>query len=65
MTQANGKSLVDQILDAWFAELESAEEFDGSAIAQLRELASSGAIKKPAQVTEAVKVIPEVQDETT
>lgn len=60
----NSKSLVEQIINAWFAELEGAEEFDASAIERLKDLASTKALRKPAQVTKAIKVVPEVQDET-
>jgi hypothetical protein len=59
-----GKSLVDQIIDTWFAELEDAQEFDASTIGRLRRLASSGTLRKPTQVTKAIKVALEVQDET-
>jgi hypothetical protein len=65
MTEAtSSKSLVEQIINAWFAELENAEEFDASTIGQLKNLASAKALRKPTQVTKAIKVIPEVQDET-
>ncbi len=55
---ASSKSLVDQIMKVWFAELESTKEFDVSTIERLKHLASSGTLKKPAQVTKAVKVVP-------
>lgn len=61
---ANSKSLVDQIIDAWFAELEGISEFDASTIERLKHLASRGVLTKPAQVTKAIEVISEVQNET-
>jgi len=66
MTRAAiSKSLVDQIIGAWFEGLEGADEFDDSTIDQLKKLASGGTIRKPAQVIKAIKVLPEVQDETS
>jgi hypothetical protein len=62
--EITNKSIVDQILEVWFAELENTREFDASTIERLKHLASSGALKKPAQVKKATKVIPEVQNET-
>jgi hypothetical protein len=58
------KSIVDQIMDAWFAELENTKEFDASTVERLKHLASRRTLKKPAQVTKAIKVVSEVQDET-
>jgi len=54
--EATKKSLVDQIMDAWFAELEGAKEFDALTIEGLKHLASSGTLKKPAQVKKVVLV---------
>jgi len=53
----SSKSLVDQIIDAWLAELEGTSEFDTSTIERLKHLASSGTLKKPVQVTKAVRVV--------
>jgi hypothetical protein len=58
------RSIVDQVMDAWFAELENTKEFDASTIERLKHLASRGTLKKPAQVTKAIKVVSEGQDET-
>jgi hypothetical protein len=49
------KSIVDQIIEVWFAELESTKEFDASTIGRLKHLASSRTLKKHAQVTKAIK----------
>ena len=58
MTEAVGsKPLVDQIIDAWFAGLEDTNEFDASTIESLKHLASSGTLKKPAQVKKAILVV--------
>jgi len=54
--EATKKSLVDQIMDAWFAELESTKEFDALSIERLKDLASSGTLKKPAQVKKVIVV---------
>jgi hypothetical protein len=59
----SGQSLIEQITDVWFAELESAGEFDASTVDQLKRLVSKRTVK-PAQVLKAVKVLPEVPDET-
>ena len=61
---ASSKSLVDQIIGAWFAELEGISEFDASTIERLKHLASRGALRKPAQVIKAIKIVSEVQNET-
>lgn len=62
--EITNKSIVDQIMEVWFAELENTKEFDASTIERLKHLASRGTLKKPAQVTKAIKVVSEVQDET-
>ena len=61
---ASRTSLLDEITDRLFTELEDAEEFDAETIERLRQWASSGALKKHRQVTKAIRVGLEVQNET-
>jgi len=52
------KSLVEQILDRMFANLEEREEFDKQVIQELKRLATTGNLQKAAQVTKAIKSAP-------
>jgi len=54
--ETSNKSLVDQTIDAWFVELESRKEFDAPTIERLKHLASSGTLKKPAQLKKVIVV---------
>lgn len=49
------KSLVEQIFDEMFTSIEGQREFDDQTIQKFRQLAISGGLKKPAQVTNAIK----------
>jgi len=49
------KSLVEQILDDMFANIEQQEEFDADTVQRLKQLAASGNLKKAAQVIRAIK----------
>ena len=49
------KSLVEQILDDMFANIERQEEFDADTAQRLKRLAASGNLKKAAQVIRAIK----------
>lgn len=51
------KSLVEQILDEMFASIEGQKEFDDRTIQHLKKLAISGDLKKPPQVTKAIKSV--------
>jgi len=50
------KSIVDQIMDVWFADLRTKKEFDVPTIEKLEHLASRRDLRKPAQVTEAIRL---------
>jgi len=52
------KSLVEQIFDQMFANLEGREEFDKETIDKLKHLAASGDLQKPARVTKVIKSAP-------
>ena len=58
------KSLLEQILDEMFANLEKRDEFDSNAIHKLRQLASSGNLTKQREVTEAIRFTSEVFHES-
>lgn len=49
------KSLVEQILDEMFTSIGEREVFDAQTIQKLRQLATSGELKKPALVTKVIK----------
>jgi hypothetical protein len=49
------KSLVEQILDDMFANIEELEEFDAELLQRLKQLAVSGNLKKAPQIIRAVK----------
>jgi phosphoenolpyruvate carboxylase len=49
------KSLVEQILDEMFADIEGRDVFDKQVIQKLRQLAESGDLKKPANVIKVIK----------
>lgn len=49
------KSLVEQILDDMFANIEQQEAFDPDTVQRLKQLAASGNLKKAAQVIRAIK----------
>jgi predicted PP-loop superfamily ATPase len=52
------KSLVEQILDEMFANVEPRKEFDKDTIDKLKHLAASGGLDKVARVTEVIKSAP-------
>lgn len=56
--EITSRSIVDQIMEAWFAELENGKEFDASTIARLKHLASSETLRKHAQLRKAITVVP-------
>ncbi len=51
------KSLIEQIFDEMFASIEGREggEYDAETIQKLKQLASSGDLKRAPQVTEAIR----------
>ncbi len=49
------KSLVEQIFDEMFKNIEGREEFDVQTIEKLKQLAKSGDLVKPTQVIEIIK----------
>jgi len=49
------KSLVEQIFDEMFVEIEGRDVFDEQGIEKLKQLAASGELKKPAIVTRVIK----------
>lgn len=49
------KSLLEQIFDEMFADIEGREEFDAQAIQHLKQLAISGDLMKAKKVTKAIK----------
>jgi len=53
------KSLVEQIFDEMFVQLEGRVEFDTTAIQKLRQLTISGNLSKATRVTEAIKAASE------
>ena len=50
------KSLIEQIIDEMFENIEKHEEFDMRTIQNLKQLASTGDIKKSSLITNTVKV---------
>jgi len=54
-------SIVDDILDRMFAELEGRNEFDEETIKNLKELRTGGNLKKAARVRQAVEPKSEAQ----
>jgi hypothetical protein len=53
------KSLVEQILDQMFIDIEKRAEFNTSLIQNLEQLASAGELTKAKQVIEAIKGLTE------
>lgn len=51
------KSLIEQIFDEMFADIEKQSEFNPQIIQKLKELAKSGRIKKPRDVVDAIKLL--------
>ena len=49
------KSLIEQIFDEMFANIEGREEFDVQTVQKLKQLARSGDLKKAPQVMKAIK----------
>jgi hypothetical protein len=49
------KSLVEQILDDMFADIEELEEFNAELLQKLKQLAVSGNLKKASQIIRAIK----------
>ena len=52
------KSLVEQILDRMFANLEERDEFDKQVVQELKDLAASGNLQKAPHVIKAIKSAP-------
>ena len=52
--QMSSKPIVDQIVDLWFSDLESRDEFGGATIERLKRLASQRTLDKHSKVTEAI-----------
>jgi len=50
------KSLIAQILDEMFANIEGRKEFDARTIQKLKQLALSGYLNKATQVTKVIKL---------
>ena len=61
--EASSKSLVDQIMDAWFADLEQSEYFNPSALEKIKQLASQQELKRPKKVISAIKMMSGGKDE--
>ncbi len=59
------KPLIEQIHDELLASLENHEEFDKGMIEAVRQLATSGDLKKHGRVTDAIKLGAVKKDETT
>ena len=59
------KTLVEQIYDELFANIEKHDEFDEEEIKTLKKLAAKGELKKPGKVMGAIKLSVEKKDETT
>jgi hypothetical protein len=56
MTETSGeKSVMAQIIEAWFAELAETDEFDDRDIERLRELAAEEALGRRGQVLKILK----------
>ncbi len=53
---ATRKSVVDEILEGWFAELENLQGFEEETIERLRRLASRGRLGRPAEVRKAIDI---------
>ena len=49
------KSLIDQILNDMFSNIEGQSEFDARTVQRLRDLAARGELKRAAQVALAIK----------
>lgn len=49
------KSITEQILDKMLASIEQTEEFDATIMQELKRLANSDNLKKPAQVIKTIK----------
>ena len=65
MQRENGiaKSLVEQILDEMFANIEKREELNSQLIQELKQLAGSGGLRKPDEVANAIKPASEATHE--
>jgi hypothetical protein len=55
------ETILEQILDEMFTKLEASANFDPVVIQMLRQLASKGDLKKPAQVAKAIQAHAEVR----
>lgn len=51
------KSLIEQILDSMFADIEELEEFDADTVDRLKQLTASGNLKKAPNVIQAIKSV--------
>jgi len=51
----NEKTLICQVFDEMFTNIEGREEFDDQIIENLKHLAKNGNLKKAAQITKAIK----------
>ncbi len=59
------KTLIGQIFDEMFSNIEGQEEFDAQTIKNLKQLAVNGNLKKEAQVTETIKSVSGEQSENS
>ena len=59
----NEGPLVDQIIEAWFADLRKSHHFDSATLERLRELAARGRLKRSADLIKAIQVAPGGEDE--
>ena len=59
------KTLIEQIYDELFSNIETHNVFDEGTIKTLKQMAAKGELKKPAKVTGAIKVPMENDNETT
>jgi hypothetical protein len=50
------KSVLDEILEGWFAELENVQGFDTKTIERLRRLAAKRRLGRPAEVRKAIEL---------
>lgn len=59
------KSLVEQIYDELFANIEKHKEFDGGMIRTIKQLAANGELKKHRKLMKAIEETGAKEDETT
>ncbi len=59
------KTLISLVFDEMFTNIEGQKEFDAQAIKNLKQLATTGNLKKAAQVTKAIESISEEHCESS